>query len=348
MPGQVPRYPYLPGYFPALLLIKGISGLTGLAFTKLFRIPSALADLAIAWLVQDFLGARGVSRRARLAAASLVALGPSFIAISGVHGQIDAVAILPAVGALSVWERDRPGRRAWLAGLLIGLGAAIKTVPGLMLLALLPSARTKREAGTLVAATAVVPVLSAVPYLAASGTGWISTLIHYHGGLGLGGLSLVAQPDLPLNWLHVGANTLNGVSTWLLAHGELVPLAAIVLAAAFLLRFRVAAPLAAVLIWLTIYVFGVDFFMQYMVWGLPFFLMAGYIRQVLLLQLLLLGPVLVIYHGVRHAWVANVFYIAPMLIVWVLVTIGLAMLCRAVTRRRVGSAQAPSAAYSSR
>jgi hypothetical protein len=72
--------------------------------------------------------------------------------------------------------------------------------------------------------------------------------------------------------------------------------------------------------WLAVYAFGVTFFMQYMVWGLPFMLMAGFVWPVLALELLLLAPVLVIYRGVSHAWTANLFYVAPMLLLWAVLT----------------------------
>jgi uncharacterized membrane protein len=328
LPGQTPRWPYLPGYFPVILVVKGLGGLFGIAFQRLFRVPSSLADLAIAWLIQDYLAAKGAKPATRLAAVSLVMLGPSFFAISSIHGQIDAPAILPAVAALSVWERDRPKRRAWVAGLLIGLGVAVKTTPGLMLFALLPSARSRGEAARLIAATAVFPLLSALPIVAAAGTGWLSIVGNYHGGVGLGGLSLVGQPDVPLGWFHVGSVALSSVSLWFIHHGDVVAIAGVVVTALLLLRFRVPAPLAAVAVWLSVYVFGVDFFMQYMVWGLPFFLMAGYTRAVLILELLLAGPVFVIYHGVGQAWLVCVLYIAPMLIVWAMMTLSLGLLAR--------------------
>ena len=50
----------------------------------------------------------------------------------------DSVAILPALVALWVWEQPRVNRRAVVAGLLIGAGATIETVPIVMLLALIP------------------------------------------------------------------------------------------------------------------------------------------------------------------------------------------------------------------
>jgi uncharacterized membrane protein len=246
-----------------------------------------------------------------------------------VHGQIDAIAILPAAIGVTVWVRDGR-RRAWWAGLLIGVGAAIKVVPGLMVFALLPSARSRREAVELIGAALVAPVIACLPVVVASGTGWIGTITHYHGGVGLGGISLVAQPELPLNWLHITAHPLTGVSRWLILHGGTVAIFALLLAVVFVAWRRIGAVSAAVVLWLTFYAFGVSFFMQYMVWGLPFLLMAGYVWQVAVLELLLFAPVLVIYHGVHRAWEANAFYVAPMLLVWLVLTAGLAGLLRTI------------------
>jgi hypothetical protein len=309
-----PRWPYLPGFFPVILAGKGISGLTGIGFETVIRFAPILADAAIAWVVQDFLRARGAGFWTGLSAVALVALGPSFAAISGVHGDLDSVAILPAVIALSVWERGA-ARRALIAGLLIGLGASIKTVPALMLLALLPSARSWREGLTLIATAGAVVLAALAPYLVHDGLHWFRNL-DYNGGVGLGSLSLVAQPDLALNWLHLGSTPLSGLSRHLLDESRWIVAIALTGVSVLLFRRRVVAPVAAVLLWLTVYGFGVTFFMQYMVWGLPFLLMAGYLWSVLALEVVLLAPVLVIYHGVRHAWAASVFYVAPMIAVW--------------------------------
>jgi len=132
------------------------------------RLAPIAANLGIAFVVQDFLGQRGAERSTRLAGAALVAPGPSFLVVSGYHGQFDAVAFLPAVLALTLWERDLPRRALW-AGLLIGLGGALKTVPLLLLVALLPSVRTRREAAVLVGAAAL-PVLAALAPFAIAGT----------------------------------------------------------------------------------------------------------------------------------------------------------------------------------
>jgi uncharacterized membrane protein len=310
-----------------------VAALTSLDFLAVIRIPSILADAAIAWVVQDFLGRRGREQRTRLAAAALVALGPSFVAVSGFHGQIDAVAILPAVVALAAWERIDGPARPYVAGLLLGVGGSIKTVPLFLVLALAPTARSWREAVQLVASAAVIPVVALAPFLIVDGTDLLR-VFRYNGAPGLGGISLVAQPDLAPAWFYLGDARVNGFSQALFDASRTITACALAGAAVLLLVSRPPAPLAAVVLWLTVYVFGVTFFMQYMVWGLPFFLMAGYVRQVLVLEAVLLPPVLVTYAGVSDAWVVWVFYVVPMVAVWAGMSVALARMARGMLRGR--------------
>lgn len=310
------RWPYPPGYFPLIALANGISGATGLHFERVIRFWPILADAGLALVVQDHLRATGrAGERGRLAAVALIMLAPSYAAISAVHGQIDQLAILPAVLALSIWERVAGPRRAPWAGALIGVGVAIKTVPGLVLLALLPSARSRRESGMLVGAAVAVVLLAIAPFVLHDGLHWFKNL-EYNGGIGLGSLSLAVQPDLALDWLHVGASPFNSVSLFLFHHSRPVAIVAVLVVAAMLYRRRVPAPAAAILLWATVYAFGVTFFMQYMVWGLPFLLMAGLLWPAFVLEVVLVAPVLVIYRGVHSASGAWIFYVAPMLLVW--------------------------------
>ncbi len=337
-----PRWPYPPGYFVIILATRGVRNLTELDFLSLMRIPPIAADAAIGWVIQDFLGWRGVDHRSRLAAAGLVVLGPSFVVISGFHGQFDSVAILPAVVALAFWERTENRRRPVVVGALIGVASAVKTVPLLMLLALLPSSRSRGEGITLLASAAVAPILIGFPVLLTEGTGWLRVL-RYNGVPGLGGISLVAQPALALDWLGVGHAQLSSVSQALFDGSHLITVTALLLAGTLLLRYRASAALAAVVVWLTVYVFGVNFFMQYMVWGIPFFLLAGYVRAVFVLETVLLAPVLVLYLGTSHPWLAKVFYVSPMLTVWAIMAIVLVL----VTRRLVAGTGGTVAATTS-
>lgn len=322
------RWPYPPGYFPAIYGAARFAEATGLDFLSVIRLPPILADAALAFVVQHFLGRRGYAQTTRLGAAALVALGPPFVAVSGYHGQLDAVAILPAVLALVLWERTDAAWRGLAAGALIGAGASVKTVPLLMVFALLPSARSRREAAGLLVCAVAIPLLALAPWLISEGTG-LTRVFRYNGAPGLGGLSLVAQPDLAPAWFGLAHAPLTGFSQALFDASRWVAGAAALATGALLWRLRAGAVLGAVAIWLTVYVFGVTFFMQYAVWGIPFFLMAGYLRQVLALELLLLGPVLVTYAGIADtAWVVYVLYVAPMLALWAGMTVSLGLALR--------------------
>ncbi len=310
------RWPYPPAFFPWIWVSGALAG-HGLSFGFLARVPSILADAALAWLVQDFLGSRVAGARTRLLAAGLVALGPSFLAISGYHGQFDALAILPGVAAVSLWERrEDGGSRALAAGLLIGVGGALKTVPLLLLLALLPSVRSRREALTLLAAAALPLVLAFAPF-AVAGKLPSPHVLTYRGLPGAGGLSLLAQPDLSLATLGISGARLSGLSDALVRHGSLLVGAGLLAVAAVGVRSRARAPQLAVLLWLAVYAFGVNFFFQYALWGLPFFLMAGYVREVLVVQAVLLLPTLIFYLRPWHRPIVAVTYTAVMLLVLV-------------------------------
>jgi hypothetical protein len=330
------HWPYPPGYFPWVLASHGLDGAGILGFRAAIVLPAVAADAALAWLVQAGLGRAGASERARLGAAALVALGPAFALISGYHGQIDAVAILPAVAALLVWERGGP-RRALVAGLLIGAGASIKTAPGLMLLALLPTVASRREAATLIGAAVALPLAALAPFLVADGAGVVRAL-GYGGIPGQGGVTMLLDPGMTRYWVHnepgVGPN---GIVAFLSDHGSLLTGAVLLAAAAFAARRRMGPRHAAVLLWLTFYVLGTGFAFQYAIWGLPFLLLAGRLRWAFALQAGLLVPMLVYYLGpFRMDALLPVYYVL-MALVWAGLATALVMTARA-SRRVLASA----------
>jgi hypothetical protein len=335
------RWPYPPGFFPAILAIASVSYHLGLTFTSLIRVPAILADVAIAWLVADHLGRRGASPRRRLAAAALVALGPSFIAISAYHGQIDAVAILPAVAAVWLWQRTDAGWRPYAAGALIGAGAAVKVVPLLMLLALIPASRSWREAARLTVTAVALPLAVAAPWLIADGRGK-ELMYRYRGGPGLGGLSLLTGPRLPLTAFGVGHARIGEVTQALYDHSRWIVGGALAGVGALALRYRPQPADAAVLVWLAVWVFGVTFFLQYIVWGLPFLVMAGRLRAALLVQLALIAPTVVTYASGVTASQVWAFYTVPMIALWAVALAALVVL--AVRTARSGPAPGALAA----
>jgi Glycosyltransferase family 87 len=293
-PFVVSRWPYPPGYLPWVEAAKLVAPATGLPFHGVIQLPPIAADAGLAWLVQSYLGQRARPERDRLAAAALIAFGPTFWLISGYHGQLDSVAILPAVAGLMLWERRSGPPRSLPAGLLIGLGAAVKTIPALVVLALLPSARSRREGAALIGSVAALPALALAPFLVADLDGLIAAL-RYPGVPGLGGMSLFAQPGIARGFLTYTAVTASPLSLALYRYGAVLALAALAALAVALLRLRPAPVQAAVAIWLAFYVVSPNFLFQYAIWGLPFFLMAGHLGKAALLQVLLLAPALVLY-----------------------------------------------------
>jgi uncharacterized membrane protein len=319
-------WPYPPLYFPWIVGADALSEATFLPFHAIIALPSIAADAAIAWIVQDYVGRRGASERDRLLAASLVAFGPAFVLISGYHGQIDSVAILPAVAALAVWDRGGGGQRAPLAGFLIGLGAAVKSVPIVMLLALLPSRRDLREGVTLVAAALGTLFAVVLPWLI-SEPGHLIEGLSYTGVPGAGGITLVVQPEMAARWLTEWVEP-NAVHEFLFDNRKLVNALIAASLAAFLLRRRSTALRAAVITWLAIWAFGTGFFFQYLVWGLPFLIMAGHWRLVVALQALVVVPAYLFYTGPWESSGVVPVYATLMILLWAIALAGLLVLGR--------------------
>lgn len=267
------------------------------------RVPAILADAALAGLV--WIGLAGRGERQRLVAAALIAFGPVFITIAAYSAQIDSVAILPSVAALLAWERFEGGwSRALVAGLLIGIAGAIKTVPLLMLLALAPTSRSLRETMTLFGAALAILLISLAPFLLAD-SGGVLGLRRYAGSPGMGGLSLVLQPDLAQAWI-THLVPFSALTTWLFLRHSWIPNLA--LAAAFVavaVRLRPQPREAAAFLWLLVLAFGSGFFFQYLVWLLPFLLLAGYTTATALLQVVVTVPMLIFYVPAWHTSAAE-------------------------------------------
>jgi hypothetical protein len=314
------RWPYLPGFLPWIQASGWLESHVGLPFHGWVQVLPIAADAAIAWLVQYYLGLRGAAERARLAAAALVALGPSFAVISGYHGQIDQVAILPAVAALVVWERLAPGsRRGLVAGALIGVAISLKTVPVLMLAVLLPWAGSRREAGALVLAAVAIPLAALAPFLIADGHAVTSTLREHVALPGFGGLSLLVQPEFAKVWLVAGDVPMNGLNRALLEHEHTVVAALLLPFVALTVWRRPHPAFAAAFLWLALELLTVGWAFQYAVWALPFALMCGWIWQVAAVQGALLIPTALTYH---HGMIGSphLLYIPIMIATWIVLT----------------------------
>jgi hypothetical protein len=339
------HYPYPPGYLPWIWLSGTIAPTGWHPFRSLVALPGVLADGALAWVVQDELRRRGASSSARLGATALIALGPSFAVISGYHGLFDSLAILPALMAILLWTRmASPERRWWrralVCGGLIGIGGTIKTVPLLMLLALLPWTRSPREAAVLVGSALGLVAVALAPFYAVDHH-VLHDLSRYGGIPGLGGLSLAIQPDLARTWL-IAPSKASGLTVWLAHHQKLLNGAVVGGLAAFLWRTRPDPVKGAAFVWLATWALGAGFFFQYLVWGLPFLILAGWLQATLALEAALLLPTLIFYETPWHAEGIVIVFAGVMLAVWAAWLGGLAALSRAFWRAAVRGPRARS------
>ena len=116
------NHPPLIGY---LLLVVNAVTQRGVSFPLAIRIPAIFADVVTSFLVLELLRTRRSLREA-LAAATLVALSPILLVISGYHGNTDPVFVMFCL--LSVYllvDRRAPG----LAGFSIAVALSVKIVP---------------------------------------------------------------------------------------------------------------------------------------------------------------------------------------------------------------------------
>jgi hypothetical protein len=331
-------WPYPPAYLLWLVGALELADGSGLPFDGTVHLLPILADLALAVAVYVYLGWRGATERSRMAGFALVMLGPVFIVISGYHGQIDSVAILPGVLALMAWERRGRSAHAVESGLLVGLGATIKTVPMLLIVPLLTSARSIKEGAKLVAAALVFPVLTCLPFYLAEPDGF-EVALRYGGVPGRGGLSLIADPgfaaDRRTSVVVVFFEQPNGLASWLSHNSGPITVVALLALTAFLVRYRPAPIEGIVLLWLAVFVFSPNFLPQYMVWALPFFIMAGYLRESAALQAAVI-PALVITYLAPFATpkAAAIAYVASMICLWAFWVAALITVGRGIVRRR--------------
>ncbi|MGI8608580.1 MAG: hypothetical protein ACR2MY_05030 [Candidatus Dormibacteria bacterium] len=316
------RWPYPPGYLPWIAVSARLGKGSVTIFELLIRLPAMLADSALALVVAWHLAAEGVSGGRTVAAAMLVAFGPCFFVISGIHGQIDAVAILPAVAAVLLWQRGGHAQRAVVCGLLIGLAASVKTVPIAMVFALLPSARSLREAVVLVVCAVGLPALLIAPFVLTNPT----TTLYYLGYLGtpgLGGLSLALQPELAQVWLQYRPHTYSPATAFTVAHATLISRGVLLGAGGYVYLRRLSPLGAAVLIWLAVYALVPNFFFQYLIWGLPFFLLANHVGKVLAVQVVAVIPLLL---AEFRPWADGrvlLAFVPLMLVLWALFVVAL-------------------------
>lgn len=114
-------YNYPPPWLATLTLFNSVTG-SETAFRLLIALLLTVADIGILLLL---------ARRGYTLAGVLFMLSPITIAISGQHHQVEGIAVVLALGAVTLLsgpDTERVGRREWVAVVLLGLSLAFKPV----------------------------------------------------------------------------------------------------------------------------------------------------------------------------------------------------------------------------
>jgi hypothetical protein len=144
----------------------------------------------------------------------------------------------------------------------------------------------------------------------------------------MGGLSLLAQPDLAKLWTGTATVAPSRFTGTLQDWQQVIDLVVLVPFAVLVWIKRPRLPVGVALTFLVIYAVGIGFAFQYAIWAMPFALMAGWVWQTAAIQAALLLPSLMVY----AKWGDPSAYLAMMTAVWLSILVMLARLTRQLAR----------------
>lgn len=287
------QWPYPGGYLPWLWVVSRLVDATGIPFIDLVRLLPVVASAATAVLVGVALARRGRSERVVASSALLIAAGPGALGVDVYLGQIDAVVAFLAVVAVLLWDRGGD-RRAWTAGLALGLAVAIKHPIVVVAAPLVVGAVGRREAAWFLVAVALPPVLLTAPYLAMDAERVLRTVTAYTGVPGIAGPSRLVYSGFmdPVLGLGPFVAPPGWVVRLLDVQTPLVALAALAMSVGARLRGVTDAAHRSGFVWATCLALMFSFSFQYLLWAVPLLLLADRRLVAWAVSLLLAVPML--------------------------------------------------------
>ncbi len=262
------RHPYLPFQMFIMGAMAALSAATGLPFVVAIKLPAILADVAITGLLYRLVAERR-GRDWAAYVALLYALNPVSLLVSAYHGQFEAVTLLLLIMAWALWERRREGASA----AALGLAILNKTWP-VVLLPVFFIRLANWRARILYALVALgIPALAVGVYLLvyhADPMTMLGRALTHRGVAGYWGPSAVVFP-LATAW-----PVLQPLADVLLALRNPLLLVAILLVLWW--TRRQTALDALLTVQLAIFAVTVGFGIQWLVWPVPFALLAGQSR----------------------------------------------------------------------
>jgi hypothetical protein len=259
------RHPYLPFQMYIMGGMAALTNATGLPYVIAIKMPALLADVALTGVVYLAVK-RKTNRESATYRALLYALNPVSVLVTVYHGQFEAITLLLA--ALAWWAWDE-GRR-WRSAVALGFAVLNKTWPVILLplfFIRLPSWRARAVYGLISLGIPALFVIGYLLYFDADPMPMLRRALTHRGVAGYWGpgavLSSLAQTLPELQPLVDG---LFGLRNGLLA-------AAVLFALWWTRREPVLEAIVTTL--LALLAVTVGFGIQWLLWIVPFALLAG-------------------------------------------------------------------------
>ncbi len=255
------RYPYPPVWVWIIAAMQLVAWTLHMPFDQAARLPALVGDIGICLLMFGYLRHRVGTCWAAMIPAALYAINPVALFVGAGHGQFDSLVILFILLAFYLRGPQEDRRPLWSA-LALGLGIALKGYPVLALPYLALTAPRGYRLRT--AVYAFVPlVVAVVLYTALFGVskGIVTHVIGY-------------QSTYDFGWagLHSAHISRIVLQPWVLRALELLLIAFAAIVPAVLFHRRPAAAMS--IIFLAFYATTPTMSAQYLIWVLPFLLLA--------------------------------------------------------------------------
>lgn len=268
------RHPYLPLMLYLLAAVARASQVTGLAFVQLVKLPFVLADVGVVVLLYRVCRRLGRPAEEAVVPALLYALNPIPVLVSAYHGQFDA---LPALLALLAWSHLRLrvtfARRVLASACFLGLAVLVKSWPIILLPILLRQLPSLKQRLAYAAVTGAIPAAAVLVYTvafqAAPGP-LLQRALTYSGVAGWWGYS--ALVNIGVRATGHGQDLLD----LLTRYASLISWAGLLLG--YALSWRRPTLQALLTTMLILFTITPGFGLQYLLWVVPFALLAGYER----------------------------------------------------------------------
>jgi hypothetical protein len=263
-------FPYTPVslFYPALCL--GLSALLDVPFHIVVKLFAIGADVGIVLMLYA-LGAKLLPAATALSAALAYALNPASILVSAFHGNAMSFVVLLMLAASMLFMLD-PARHLVSSGLLLSLAVGWRSFPILLLPFFLAAIRSTADKVRFAACVVVPVVLATIPFMLVSPSALLSEVLRYSGwGIHHGPLGVVRALYLSA----IGQVTWEHPPEWLAWMSASKALFLVVYGVAVWRAGRLGLLNGTVVTFFAFYLVYAGVASQYLIWVMPFLLLAG-------------------------------------------------------------------------